>query len=86
MNHIREARAEDAPVIRDLLEQLGYNESLEFVKGKLTMMLADNSYKVIVYELDGRVVSFMTIHFYIQIAYQGEFVGRICDNRIFCCG
>lgn len=73
MDGIRDARINDAQQIVSLLEQLGYTKPIDFVERQLAKMLSDNSYKVIVYELDGETVALMTIHFYWQIGYEGEF-------------
>lgn len=71
MNNIRDARPDNINEIRILLEQLGYPRSIDFLKKKIEAMLADNSYRIIVYELNGKAVAFMTIHYYLQIGFEG---------------
>ncbi len=73
MDNIRNAHLDDAGKIRELLEQLGYLHTVEFIRTKLACLLGDNSYRVFVYEIDEIVVSFITLHFSVQIAYEGEF-------------
>ncbi|MDH6307447.1 GNAT superfamily N-acetyltransferase [Dysgonomonas sp. PFB1-18] len=73
MDGIRDARINDTQEIANLLEQLGYAKPIDFVEKQLAKMLSDNSYKVIVYEQDGKAIALMTIHFYWQIGYEGEF-------------
>lgn len=73
MNNIRDARVEDADAIRNLLEQLGYSNTVAFIENKLTIMLSDTTYKVIVYEANDKVAGFISVHFYEQIAYEGKF-------------
>lgn len=73
MNNIRDARVEDADAVRNLLEQLGYSNTVSFLENKLTIMLSDTTYKVIVYEANDKVTGFISVHFYEQIAYEGEF-------------
>lgn len=72
MNNIREARLSDAEAIRALLEQLDYPKETCFLERKLTKMLNDDTYKILVYEFAGKVIALMTIHYYWQLAYQGE--------------
>ncbi|MDR2950348.1 MAG: GNAT family N-acetyltransferase [Prevotella sp.] len=72
MEKIREVRLSDIHEIQILLSQLGYSRTIDFLEKNLRMMLSDNSYKVIVYELKGKAVALMTIHFYWQIGYEGE--------------
>lgn len=72
MIHIRQAQLGDVKEIQSLLSQLGYSRPVEFLEKNLKKMLPDNSYSIFVYELEGKVVALMTIHFYWQIAYEGE--------------
>jgi len=72
MANIREARLSDINDIQSLLDQMGYYRPVEFLSKNLERILPDNSYSTLVYELDGRVIGLMTIHFYWQIAYEGE--------------
>lgn len=70
---IRQARNEDAPVIKVLLEQLGYPMDEKLVTDKLAKLLACEDHKLLVYELDRTVVAFISVHFVPQMGLLGDF-------------
>ena len=70
---IRLARLSDSPAIEQLLDQLGYTGTGEFLPYKLRRMLADTDERVLVYETAAGVVAFISVHFIPQIAVAGDF-------------
>ena len=58
---VRDARAEDAPAIAELLEQLGYPADAEAVRGRM-QRLAGAGDRLVVAEVDGDVVGVADLH------------------------
>jgi GNAT superfamily N-acetyltransferase len=65
---IREARPDDAAAIADLLGQLGYPTVAESVEPRIERMLAAGD-RLVVAELDGRVVGLANLHVSPSIEY-----------------
>ncbi|MFT3995057.1 MAG: GNAT family N-acetyltransferase [Dysgonomonas sp.] len=72
MNNIRNARLEDINQLVSLLTQLGYPNSIDFYEKQLENMLAREDFQILVYELEGKVVALVSIHFYAQLIFEGE--------------
>ncbi len=70
---IRPARLTDHSAIEVLLEQLGYEDTGRFLLSKLERMLADPDECLLVYEGEGGVLAFISVHFIPQIALPGDF-------------
>lgn len=70
---IRRAETGDSKAIRDMLEQLGYPLTDEFVERKLTLLFNSQSDEVYVYEDNKKVTGFITLHFSIQLAFESNF-------------
>ena len=70
---IRKAEISDTEKIGDLLRQLGYDDTESFLTNKLEKMLMHPDEEVLVYEEEGEVVAFLSLHFIPQIALQGDF-------------
>jgi N-acetylglutamate synthase-like GNAT family acetyltransferase len=70
---IRKAHVSDCTAIQALLRQLGYPDTEQFLLTKLERMLTDPGEVMLVYELDSKVVAFISVHFIPQIALQGDF-------------
>jgi GNAT superfamily N-acetyltransferase len=70
---IRSAKPEDWKEISELLDQLGYPGSEAFVRDRIEQLLNHPDEKLLVYELEGRAVALMSIHFIPQIALEGDF-------------
>jgi N-acetylglutamate synthase-like GNAT family acetyltransferase len=70
---IRKAKIEDAPAIRILLEQLGYPTIEGFVEERLPKMLSHPDQTLVVYEHEGSVVGFVSLHLVPQVALTGSF-------------
>lgn len=73
MEHIRPVKLEDAPAIVKLLAQLDYPNTESFIENKLQKMIDDPNEEFFVYEVENRVLAFMSLHFIPQIALQGDF-------------
>lgn len=73
MQNIRLVKLEDAPAIVQLLEQLDYPNTEDFIQEKLRTLIAHPDEVFFVYELDDKVVAFMSLHFIPQIALRGDF-------------
>jgi N-acetylglutamate synthase-like GNAT family acetyltransferase len=59
---IREAVVTDAYLITDLLKELGYSNSVEFVLSEITELAGSNKDFVLVAEADGKVIGFAYMH------------------------
>ena len=75
---IRKATLADAPVISNLLEQLGYPGTESYLEENLAVMLRQPSSDVLVYELDNKVVGFIAFDFIPQIVVKGDFMRISC--------
>jgi len=70
---IRTATTADHPAISSLLTQLGYPNTEAFLPEKLERMLQDADELLLVYETEGKVAGFMSLHFIPQIARRGDY-------------
>jgi len=70
---IRGAKPEDNKEIATLLDQLGYPRTESILDAKLNSMLGHPDEVLLVYEAEGRVVAFLSLHFIPQIALMGDF-------------
>ncbi|PXV69177.1 N-acetylglutamate synthase-like GNAT family acetyltransferase [Dysgonomonas alginatilytica] len=70
---IRKAELKDSQAIRDMLDQLGYPLTNEFIKGKLMLLLNSSADEIYVYEDNNKVVGFLTLHFTVQLAFEHNF-------------
>jgi GNAT superfamily N-acetyltransferase len=66
---IRDARTEDADALASLLGQLGYPTEAEAVARRMERLAGD---RLVVAELDGRVVGFGQLHVAPAIEYEGD--------------
>lgn len=73
MQNIRPVKIEDAPSIIKLLEQLDYPDTELFIHEKLDVLINHPDESFFVYELEGEVVAFMSLHYIPQIALRGDF-------------
>lgn len=74
---IRNAMFSDAETIRDLLRQLDYPTTDSFIEDKLPNLINHPDHSLVVYELQGKVVGIISIHFIPQLAVAGDFA-NIC--------
>jgi GNAT superfamily N-acetyltransferase len=72
--HIRKAHLNDHKSIRDLLDQLGYPGTKDFLKDKMKIIIANPNAELLVYELEGRVIAFIALEFFTQLAVKGKFL------------
>lgn len=70
---IRQVTPHDSKAISGLLEQLEYPGSEQFIAGRIRQMIEDPREKLLVYEQEGRILGFMSLHFIPQIALEGDF-------------
>jgi GNAT superfamily N-acetyltransferase len=72
---IRPAKTGDTSMIRELLEQLGYPDPgmASGLAARLERMLQDPAEVMLVWEEDGAVLGFLSLHFIPQIAVEGDF-------------
>ncbi|TKC06342.1 GNAT family N-acetyltransferase [Pedobacter frigoris] len=70
---IRTAAAGDAKAIQDLMNQLGYPTEDGFIEKRLEVLSKNLEHTDLIYELEGAVVGFISIHFIPQIAFDGEY-------------
>lgn len=68
---IRNATYRDAPVIKLLLESLGYKASISLLITQLESQFGQNDHQVHVYELKKEVVGFISVHYLPQLAFDG---------------
>jgi GNAT superfamily N-acetyltransferase len=72
--NIRNATYMDAPIIKSLLEALGYTATVSLLINQLELAFGQHDHKVFVYELKKEVVGFISIHFLPQLPFAGELV------------
>ncbi|HEX8020650.1 GNAT family N-acetyltransferase [Mucilaginibacter sp.] len=75
---IRSATVADHAAISNLLTQLGYPGTEDFLPGNLEKMLEQSSSQVLVYEDDGDVAGFIAIDFLTQLVVKGDFIRISC--------
>ncbi|MES1160083.1 MAG: GNAT family N-acetyltransferase [Bacteroidota bacterium] len=70
---IRQAAITDGKAISELLHQLGYPDTEQFIAGRIRQMIEDPRERLLVYEQEGSIIAFMSLHFIPQIALEGDF-------------
>lgn len=70
---IRLTTTADHSAISSLLSQLGYPNTEAFLPEKLERMLQHPDELMFVYEMDGKITGFMSLHFIPQIARRGDY-------------
>lgn len=70
---IREAKPDDCTVISELLEQLGYPGTELFIREKFEELEKHTDEVLLVYEIEGKVVAFVSMHYIPQIGLEGDF-------------
>ncbi|UOE51535.1 GNAT family N-acetyltransferase [Mucilaginibacter sp. SMC90] len=75
---IRSATIADHTAISNLLAQLGYPGTEDFLTGNLEKMLGQSSSQVLVYEDDGEVAGFIAIDYLTQLVVKGDFIRISC--------
>jgi len=77
---IRKATVNDSDTIANLLDQLDYPDTRGFLPEKIARIMACQDDGLLVYELDKKVVAFISFHFITTIGLEGD-VARI---NFFC--
>ncbi|WP_121810779.1 GNAT family N-acetyltransferase [Mucilaginibacter kameinonensis] len=75
---IRSATLVDHSAISNLLTQLGYPGTEDFLPENLEKMLGQSSSQVLVYEDEGEVSGFIAIDFLTQLVVKGDFIRISC--------
>lgn len=70
---IRKAQVEDWQAIGELLNQLDYPNAELVLKGKLEKLVKHPDEELLVYEEDGNVLAFISMHYIPQLAVNGDF-------------
>lgn len=70
---IRHASIADCDSITNLLEQLGYSLPVETIKNRLQKLLDSDCDDVFVFTENNTVEGFLTLHYSIQLAFDGNF-------------
>src|SRR4051794_10899203 len=70
---IRKAKIEDWKAINELLNQLDYPDTETYIKDNIEILLAHPDEELLVYEDDGKVLAFISLHFIPQLAVKGDF-------------
>jgi len=70
---IREAKPDDCAAISELLGQLGYPGTELFIKEKFEQLEKHTDEVMLVYEIEGKVIAFVSMHFIPQIGLKGDF-------------
>ncbi|MEM9538401.1 MAG: GNAT family N-acetyltransferase [Cyanobacteria bacterium P01_E01_bin.42] len=80
---IREAVFEDAIAIADLLSQLDYPETEQFITAKIGQQLSHPDALLLVVEENSQILGFISLHFIPQIALEGDFcrVSYLCISE-----
>ena len=80
---IRKARVADADALTDLLTQLGYPGTQEFVREKIVALNHHPDAELMIAAEDNAVLGFISIHFIPQIALVGDFarISYLCVDE-----
>lgn len=71
---IRNMTVDDTAVVADLLTQMGYPETLDFLAAKIAKMNRNAQEKLMVVEEEEQVVAFISLHCIPQLAVRGDFM------------
>ncbi|REC47426.1 GNAT family N-acetyltransferase [Chryseobacterium pennipullorum] len=72
--NLRKMKEEDQEAIADLLDQLGYPDTTEFLSGKIKKLLEDpDEYLIVAEDSEAKVIAFISVHIIPQIAVEGDF-------------
>ena len=79
--NIRKGQLQDAAQLAELLSQLDYPATTEFVEGKLRKLLHHpDVYCLVAVDGSNRVIGFISLHFIPQLGLEGDF----CRISYFC--
>lgn len=71
---IRTMEDRDAIVVADLLHQMGYPDTLDFLPAKIAKMNQNQQEKLLVVVDQDQVVGFISLHLIPQLAVRGDFM------------
>ncbi|WP_353103415.1 GNAT family N-acetyltransferase [Myroides odoratus] len=71
---IRTMEEKDAAVVADLLTQLGYPDTLDFLPAKIVNMRQESREKLLVVEEQDQVIGFLSLSLIPQLAVRGDFM------------
>ena len=71
--NIRTAIVNDSEKIIELMDQLDYPNTEPFIRKRITQLLEHPDHKLLVYELDNKVVACISIHYVPQLALKEDF-------------
>lgn len=80
---IRLARVEDTNDIKELIKQLGFDHSENFIRAKLIKLLNNVNDIIVIYEIEGKAVGLISLHFSVQLAFEGDImnIGYLVVNE-----
>lgn len=70
---IRKATLADSDKIRNLLVQMDYPDTGNFIRKKIELLIAHPDEMLLVYEEANTILAFISIHFIPQLALEGDF-------------
>jgi len=70
---IRKVEIKDALAIQVLLEQLGYPMAEGLLAKRIAVLAENEAHCDVVYELEGKLLGFMSVHFIPQIAFDADY-------------
>lgn len=71
---IRTMEEKDAAVVADLLTQLGYPDTLDFLPAKIVNMRQESREKLLVVEEQDQAIGFISLSLIPQLALRGDFM------------
>ncbi len=71
---IRKAILNDANKLSSLLSQMGYFMNEEEIKEKIQILSSSSDDMILVWEEEGEVKAFISVHFFTQLALKGDFL------------
>jgi GNAT superfamily N-acetyltransferase len=71
--NIRRAQIGDAETIQVLLAQLGYPTLDGLIERRLAVLAGNSEHADLVYELEGSIIGFLSLHFIPQIAFDADY-------------
>lgn len=70
--NIRSAKIGDTSRIQELIKQLGFAHPEKLIRAKLLKLLNSGNDIILIYELDDQVVGLISLHFSVQLAFEGD--------------
>lgn len=80
MIEVTKAEVTDSESISNLLDQLGYPNTSNFMEDKIKQLLEDKDEELLVAKIDNKILGVISIHFIPQLSLKGDF----CRISYFC--